>query len=281
MIVPTDVFAWIIYEIEVTQVQSSIRISVRGVKYMPEGIGGEFMEKTQFRYLTASDQQKGLPHPPLELGYDETKATIDLPVPMDIEAETTDLVKAIENRRSMRNYSKQPLTLDELSFLLWCTQGVKKVVNELVTLRTVPSAGARHAFETYLLVNRVQGLHPGLYRFLAVKYKLVEVSLDPSLAEEITEACLRQRFVSTSAVTFIWIAVPYRMGWRYGERGYRYLLIDVGHVCQNLYLAAEAIGSGVCAIGAFNDKAINNIVGIDGKQQFVIYVATLGKRQTA
>ena len=239
------------------------------------------MEKTQFRYLRESDQGKGLPRPPLELGYDETKATIDLPIPTDIEVETTDLVKAIENRRSVRNYSEQPLTLDELSFLLWCTQGVKKVVNEFVTLRTVPSAGARHAFETYLLVNKVQGLHPGLYRFLAVKHKLVEVSLDPSLADKITEACLQQLFVNTSAVTFIWVAVPYRMVWRYGERGYRYLHIDVGHVCQNLYLAAEAIGSGVCAIAAFNDEAINNVLGIDGKLQFVIYLATLGKKQTA
>lgn len=239
------------------------------------------MKKTQLRYLGESDQQKGLPRPPLEPGYDETKTIIDLPVPRDIAVETTDLVKAIENRRSVRKYSEQPLTLDELSFLLWCTQGVKEVVNEIATLRIVPSAGARHAFETYLLVNRVQGLHPGLYRFLALKHKLVEVSVDPSLADKITGACLDQRFVSTSAVTFIWVAVPYRMVWRYGERGYRYLHIDVGHVCQNLYLAAEAIDGGVCAIAAFNDEAINNILGIDGKQQFVIYVATLGKRQTA
>ena len=239
------------------------------------------MKKTQLRYLRESDQQKGLSRPPLELRYDETKAIIDLPVPTDIAVETTDLVKAIENRRSVRNYSKQPLTLDELSFLLWCTQGVKKVVDELATLRTVPSAGARHAFETYLLVNRVQGLHHGLYRFLAVKHKLVEISLDPSLADKITEACLQQRFVKTSAVTFIWIAVPYRMVWRYGERGYRYLHIDVGHVCQNLYLAAEAIESGVCAIAAFDDEAINSVLGIDGKKQWVIYVATVGKKQTA
>ena len=158
---------------------------------------------------------------------------------------------------------------------------MKKVLDDLATLRNVPSAGARHAFETYLLVNRVQGLHPGLYRFLAVKHKLVEVSLDPSLADKITEACLEQRFVNTSAVTFIWIAIPYRMVWRYGERGYRYLYIDVGHVCQNLYLAAEAIDCGVCAIAAFNDEAVNDVLGIDGKQQFVIYVATIGKKQTA
>lgn len=247
---------------------------------MSRAIGVEFMEKTQLRYLRESDQQKGLPRPPLELSYEDAKTIIDLPVPTDVEVGVTDLLEAIEKRRSVRNYSEQPLTLNELSFLLWCTQGVKEVVGEnLATLRTVPSAGARHAFETYLLVNRVQGLRPGLYRFLAIKHKLAEVSVDPALADKITDACLEQRFVKNSAVAFIWVAVTYRMVWRYGERGYRYLHIDVGHVCQNLYLAAEAIGSGVCAVGAFDDEAINYFIGIDGKQQFVIYVATLGKKQ--
>lgn len=253
-------------------------ICVRGVKCLSEGIGLEFMERTKFRYLGESDQEKGLPRPPLELSYDETQTIIDLPVPTGVVVEKIDLVKAIEKRRSVRNYFKQPLTLDELSFLLWCTQGVKEVLDEAATLRTVPSAGARHAFETYLLVNRVRGLDSGLYRFLAVKHKLVEISLDPSLADKITAACLDQLFVKTSAVTFIWTAVPYRMVWRYGERGYRYLLIEVGHVCQNLYLAAEAINSAVCAIAAFNDEAINDILGIDGKRQWVIYFATLGKK---
>ncbi|UCE28633.1 MAG: SagB/ThcOx family dehydrogenase [Candidatus Bathyarchaeota archaeon] len=248
---------------------------------MPRGIGMEFMEKTQIRYLGDSDQGKGLPQPPLELGYDETKPIINLPLPKDIKVKTIDLVKVIENRRSVRNYSEQSLTLDELSFLLWCTQGVKEVLDASATLRTVPSAGARHAFETYLLVNRVQGIHSGLYRFLAVKHKLAEISLDSSLADRLVEACLNQRFVGTSAVTFIWVAVPYRMVWRYGERGYRYLHIDVGHVCQNLYLAAEGIDSGVCAIAAFSDDAINDVIGADGKQQFVVCIATVGKKQKA
>ena len=248
---------------------------------MTKEIGFRFMEETRFRNLGASDQEKGLPHPPLEVNYDRTKPIIDLPPPKDAKAKAVDLVKAIENRRSVRRYSEDPLTLGELSFLLWCTQGVKEALGDTATLRTVPSAGARHALETYLLVNRVQGIRPGLYRFLAVKHKLVEVSLDPGMADKITEACLDQGFVKTSAVTFIWVAVPYRMTWRYGERGYRYLHIDVGHVCQNLYIAAEAVDSNVCAIGAFNDEAINDSIGIDGMEQFVIYIATLGRKQAA
>lgn len=246
---------------------------------MSSGIGLEFMEKTQFKHLRETDQGKGFPRPPLELDFDGTKSIISLPHPKHIDIGRIDLVEAIVNRRSVRKYSEEPLTLEELSFLLWCTQGVKEILGLPATLRTVPSAGARHALETYLLVNRIKGMQPGLYRFLAVNHKLVEISLDPSLADRITEACLDQRFVKTSAVTFIWVAVPYRMVWRYGERGYRYLHIDVGHVCQNLYLAAEAISGGVCAIGAFDDEAINESIGVDGKQQFAIYVATVGKKQ--
>ncbi|MCW4053194.1 MAG: SagB/ThcOx family dehydrogenase [Candidatus Bathyarchaeota archaeon] len=248
---------------------------------MSSGIGLEFMQKTQFKQMRETDQGKGLASPPLELDFDGTKSIISLPHWRDINMGSIDLAEAIVKRRSVRKYSEEPLTLKELSFLLWCTQGVKKVLGLPATLRTVPSAGARHALETYLLVNRIQGMQPGLYRFLAVSHKLVEINLDPNLADRITEACLDQRFVKTSGVTFIWVAVPYRMVWRYGERGYRYLLIDVGHVCQNLYLAAEAIGAGACAIGAFDDEAINESIGADGKQQFVIYVATVGRKQTA
>ncbi|UCD96546.1 MAG: SagB/ThcOx family dehydrogenase [Candidatus Bathyarchaeota archaeon] len=239
-------------------------------------IGTEFMKKTQFRYMKESDQHRGVPSPPLQLDYDKTKSLIDLPPPEEVQLDPTPLLKAIGDRRSVRRYSAQPLTLEELSLLLWCTQGVKEVMDS-VTLRTVPSAGARHALETYLLINRVQGLNPGLYRFLAIEHKLVEVNLDPQLADEVTRACLNQQFVKTCAVTFIWTAIPYRMVWRYGERGYRYLHIDVGHACQNLYLAAETMEAGVCAIGAFDDEALNRTLGIDGKEQWTIYLATVGK----
>jgi SagB-type dehydrogenase family enzyme len=245
---------------------------------MTEGIGKEFMEKTQYEYLGESDQRKGLPQPPLELDYDKTKSLIDLPSPKKLNFKDFRLRDAIENRRSIRQYSDQPLSLKELSWLLWCTQGVKEVKSTPVTLRNVPSAGARHAFETYLLVNNVEGLKSGLYRFLAIDHKIIELSLETDLADKLTEACLNQIAVKKSAVTFFWIAVEYRMRWRYQERGYRYLNLDAGHVCQNLYLAGESIGCGSCAIAAYDDKAVNNIFNLDGKEKFVIYLATVGKK---
>ena len=256
-------------------------------KRMPsQHAGRDFMEWTRYKYAVRSDQQKGMPQPPLQAPY--SGEAIELPRPDKVEVQAFDLRAAIEGRQSVRRYAQSALTLDELSFLLWCTQGIKGTQGSYATLRTVPSAGARHAFETYLLINRVEGLAPGLYRFLAVEHQLVEVDLDEGIGEAITQACWDQRFVLASAVTFIWAAVPYRMTWRYGQRGYRYMHLDAGHVCQNLYLGAEAIDCGVCAIAAFSDEDMNRLLKLDrGTKQidrspqegepFVIYVATVGK----
>ncbi len=241
-------------------------------------IGPEFMKKTGYKFAEASDQYRGLPQPALELEYDTGAALIDLPRPADIDVPALDLRQAIEERTSLRRYASDPLSLAELSYLLWCTQGVKQATGRPATLRTVPSAGARHAFETYMLINNVTGLEPGLYRFLAMEHKLLPLEAGADVADRITEAAWRQKMVKNSAATFLWVAVTYRMTWRYGQRGYRYLHLDAGHVCQNLYLAAQQVGCGTCAIAAFEYDSLNHALGLDGKEQFVIYLATVGKR---
>jgi SagB-type dehydrogenase family enzyme len=168
--------------------------------------------------------------------------------------------------------------LEELSFLLWCTQGIKEVIPGSATFRTVPSAGARHALETYLLINNVDTLSAGLYWYSALRHGLILIDDGDQLADQLVTACLGQRFVAQSGATFIWTASSYRMTWRYSERGYRYFFLDAGHVCQNLYLAAEAIDCGVCAIAAFSDDAVNEFLRIDGEEQFSLYLATVGKK---
>jgi SagB-type dehydrogenase family enzyme len=238
--------------------------------------GSEFMEKTKFQYLDRPDQSNNLPQPPLEREYDASKPVIDLPAPENIKIRSLDLRQAIEGRRSIRNYSQEPLTIEELSYLLWVTQGVVQVTRG-ATFRNVPSAGARHALETYLLINNVRDIPVGIYSFLAIDHKLVEINTDPDIADRVMEGCLGQDFVRKSAVTFIWAADAYRMKWRYGERGYRYLHLDAGHACQNLYLGAGSVDCGVCAIAAFSDDHMNELLGLDGVEQFVIYVATVGK----
>jgi SagB-type dehydrogenase family enzyme len=245
---------------------------------MSDGIGKDFMEKTKYKYLSESLQRQGVPIPPLEYPYDPTAELISLPDPETLPAFPIDLRRAIDQRCTLRKYLDEPISQNELSFLLWTTQGVKSVTNRPVTFRTVPSAGARHAFETFLVINRVEGISPGLYRFISLEHALLPVVIDDEIAGKIAEACLQQNQVTSSAVTFIWVVVTERMYWRYGERGYRYLHLDAGHVCQNLYLAAEAIECGVCAIAAFDDELLNDALSLDGQTMWAIYVGALGKK---
>jgi len=241
-------------------------------------IAQEFMEKTKYQYLGESDQSKGLPQPPLEVAYDLSKPKINLPSPTDLPYGQKAFIDVINNRRSLRQYSDKALLQEELAYLLWCTQGVMKEKPSVATLRTVPSAGARHAFETYLLINRVEGLKPGLYRYLALEHKLIEENMENNIAKGLVAGCKGQKTLESSAVAFIWAADAGRMKWRYDVRGYRYMHLDAGHVCQNLYLASESIECGTCAIAAFDDDEMNHILGLDGEQEFVIYVATVGKK---
>jgi len=122
-------------------------------------------------------------------------------------------------------------------------------------------------------------LKAGLYRFLAIEHKLQEVDMSDDIAERVTAGCFGQRFVLNSAITLILTAVRCRMMWRYTERGYRYMHLDAGHVMQNLYLCSEAIDSGVCAIAAFYDDQIIATLGVDGVDQFTVYVGALGKKR--
>ncbi len=238
----------------------------------------DFLSKTAYPHLSPSPQSQGVEQPPLELPTPPGAQLIALPGAAGLSMAPADLRGTIERRRSLRRYQETPLSLEELSYLLWLTQGVQRVTGRPATLRTVPSAGARHAFETVLLINRVEGLEPGLYRFAATQHALARLEAPDDITGRFFEATHEQEHVRQCAAMFIWVAVTGRMAWRYVERGMRYLFLDAGHVCQNLYLAAESIGCGVCAIGAYEDEAVNRLLGLDGVEQFVIYMATLGKR---
>ena len=246
---------------------------------MSDNIGQEFMRKTVHTHLSQPGEKTGVPQPPLELPIPASAHRIPLPDPELSQIPPLELRAAFAKRRSVREYSQQALTLAELSFLLWTTQGVQEITDRPATLRPVPSAGARHALETYLLLNRVDGLPAGLYRFAALNNELIELSLSPNMIDGIAKSCRSsQPICQASAATFIWVAAAERMTWRYSERGYRFLHLDAGHVCQNLYLAAETIGCGVCAIGGYNDIDINELLDLDGDNLFVIYLATVGKK---
>lgn len=240
--------------------------------------GRSWLKATEWDAQIETDQRKGMPHPPVQKPVPEGARLFELVPPGEAKLGEMSLREAIARRRSRRRFSSAPLTLEELSFLLWATQGVREVVRDgVATLRTVPSAGARHPFETYLSVHRVEGLPPGLYRYLPLDHKLVLLREDAALSAKITEAALGQKFVGEAAVVFIWVAVPYRTEWRYSIRSHKVIAIDVGHVCQNLYLACESIGAGTCAVGAYSQATMDGLLGVDGEEEFTVYVAPVGK----
>jgi SagB-type dehydrogenase family enzyme len=246
------------------------------VVLVSETAGERFQTETAISQLGASDQKRGVPMPPLEIRLLDGEE-IELPNPGASWGKTP-LASAIRSRRSLREYSAQPLTLAELAALLWATQGVERVLENKATFRSVPSAGARHAFETLLVVNRVDVLRAGLYQYLPIEHRLLAAESPSVASAELAAVCLGQKMIENAAVTFAWVAVRERMTWRYGERGYRYLYLDAGHVCQNLYLACEAIGAGTCAIGAYDDDATNALFRLNGRDRFVVYLASVGKR---
>jgi len=223
-------------------------------------------------------QRKGVPPPPLEKPCSQDGVLIELRKFEKKDFGTVSLAKAIANRESRRRYSPEALKLEELSFLLWATQGVNSVdQNRVWTKRTVPSAGARHSFETYLIINRVESVEPGVYRYLPLEHKLLLVKSDRSLPAKISEACWGQAFVGQSAVVFVWATIPYRAEWRYSVIAYKGIAVDAGHVCQNLYLACEAVGAGTCAILAYDQVAMDTLIGVDGEDEFTVYLAPVGK----
>ncbi|MGZ6202866.1 MAG: SagB/ThcOx family dehydrogenase [Thermodesulfobacteriota bacterium] len=228
--------------------------------------------------FSQTDQRRGIDVPLIEKPYRNDTVRIDLVKPGDWKnIAKIDLATAIGNRRSRRIYRKNPLQLEEVSFLLWATQGVRGKIVGGHAYRTVPSAGCRHALETYLAILNVEGMASGIYRYLPLSHQLLYEFSEEQFASKIVDAVFGQPYPGNAALTFIWTAIPYRMEWRYGLAAHRVIAIDAGHVCQNLYLACEAIGAGTCAIGAYDQEKIDRLLRVDGEEEFAVYLASVGR----
>jgi SagB-type dehydrogenase family enzyme len=247
------------------------------------------MTREQYRYFLkdtvrlhidfrTTDQSRGIPPPPVAKPATADGEQIELvPVGAWKGISAVDLRSAIRDRRSHRQFRQAPLMQDELSFLLWATQGVREHAGGSTAFRTVPSAGCRHALETYVCVLNVEGLEAGVYRYLPVEHRLLVLERSGGLRERLTDAALHQHFIGQSAATFIWTAVPYRMEWRYGLASHKVIALDAGHVCQNLYLACSAVGCGTCAVAAYHQEMMDRLLGVDGEDEFTLYLAPVGK----
>ncbi|MFH1757941.1 MAG: SagB/ThcOx family dehydrogenase [Pseudomonadota bacterium] len=236
-------------------------------------IGQIFQEKT--KYFRPAYAPISLEKPSLDKGPQPLPSSI-IPLPQPRLNWGPNLWQVLLKRRSIRAYSHSPLPLEKLSNLLWATQGITDQPFSS-WYRTAPSAGALHPIDTYLVVNRVKGLGAGIY-FLHVQDFSLERKSQGDFSRQITQAALDQDIAREAAVVFIWVAVIPRSRQKYRQRAYRYIYLDCGHIGQNLYLAATAMGLGCCGIAAFFDDEVNDLVGVDGQEETAIYLATVGKR---
>lgn len=236
-----------------------------------------------------TDQQQNLPRPDIQKPTSPDAERIDLVSANKFTVGNVPLISLVEKRRSHRYYSDDSLSLEELSFLLWVTQGINQTIEDSeITYykRVVPSGGNRHPFETYLSIHNISGLDVGLYRYLPLDHQLVLVRKDAEIAKQTSEGGLDQYslhggkkfpFIERSAVTFIWTTLPYRTEWRYGPAAAKLVAVDAGHLCQNLYLACGAIGAGMVAVGAYDRIKTDAVLGVDGEDEFTIFLAPVGK----
>jgi SagB-type dehydrogenase family enzyme len=193
--------------------------------------------------------------------------TIQLPPPN--QAGSVPVEKAIAERRSIREYTDDSLSLEIVSQMMWASQGR----THDGWGRAAPSAGATYPLEIYLVANRVQGLKPGLYRYLVRSHGLETIQIQ-DLGKQLSEAALGQNMIQKAAFNIVIAADYERTTARYGSRGERYVHIEVGHVGQNIYLQSEALGLGTVAVGAFDDLKVKALLGI---KEEVLYIMPVGR----
>lgn len=257
--------------------------------------------------IIPSDQRLGVAPPPLQVPLGSAdgvageaspaaagvESLVPLPAPETVRhlgAASFESVTAA--RKSRRAYGPQELSQEELSFLLWASAGMKqpekaKRPGTVWALRTVPSGGCRHPLELFVYVRRVAGIRPGLYRYRPIEHALAPVRQAPDLAAASQDAALEAQDAAFDralygqlwdcAALFVWSAVPYRTEWRYHMAAAKIILLDAGHACQSLYGACEALGLGTCALGAYEQAALDRLLGVDGDEELAIYAAPVGR----
>jgi len=237
--------------------------------------------------MEGTPQSRGVPAPAFVQPVPADAPRIRLPDPVAAGLGEKSFRDVTAGRRSRRKYLAEPISLEELSFLLWASAGVK-LVKKSNAFRTVPSGGCRHPFDTIIYARMVSGLHPGLYRFMAVENELallrpasivpgadqtkngwldLDAEMDAGLAEQLWNC----------AAMFIWTVVPYRTEWRYTIAAAKTILLDAGHVCQALYGACEALSLGTCAQAAYDQQKLDAALGVNGTDEFAVYAAPVGR----
>ncbi len=240
---------------------------------MKDNIGRDYQQKTKYQRGHLPGGYLRWDQKPAPYKQYPDAARITLPQP-----ETTGgapLWETLQVRRSRRRFSETPLTLQQLSQILWAAQGIT-LRTRGIDLRTVPSAGALYPIETYVTANRISGLECGIYHYSILDHALEQLKRG-DFRKKVSAAALDQNMCSEAGAVFIWTGLFKRSTWKYRQRAFRYVYLDAGHIAQNLALAAQSLDLGSCQIAALYDDEVNEIVNADGKEESVLYMSVVGQ----
>ena len=241
---------------------------------LKKSLGFRYLQETKFDRKTIRHEARLDIEPghPFKQYADAEKVTLPTDWEMDRELRET-----LQYRRSCRRFGKSALSLKDLAILLWASQGITGRAGNFF-FRTSPSAGALYPVETYISVQNIEAVETGLYHFQPAEFCLEKMSGE-FFGDKVAEAALSQSFLAKAGLVVIWSAILRRNMSKYGHRGMRYIFMDAGHICQNLLLAAEALGLGACPVAAFYDEELNALLGLDGAEESVIYLAAVGSKE--
>lgn len=236
-----------------------------------KNIGDRFQQQTKYTRTCLGDGPDWSTQPDLYKTYPDALHSA-LPKPDHLSKCTFDEV--VQKRRSIRGFSTKAVRLEQLSYLLWASTGIQRN-EEGFAYRTAPSAGALYPIETYLVIHRVEHIETGVYHYDIQHHRLEQLKKgDYWIA--VAQAALDQDMCVSAAVVFVWTALFNRSKWKYGQRAYRYIYLDAGHIAENLALGAVSLGLGSCQIAALYDDEVNSLIDVDGTDESVLYLSAVG-----
>ena len=239
---------------------------------MKEGIGDIFQKET--KYYRGRLPEGGLDWGSVPDTYKRYSESPKIALPPPSFGQVVSIWEVMKKRRSIREFKEKPLSLSDLSQILWASQGITQKVQG-VSLRTTPSAGALYPIETYLVINAVSELEAGVYHYAVETHELEQLK-QGDFRIPITRTALDQEIACFANVVFVWTAIFERSRWKYQQRAYRYVYMDAGHIAQNVALSSVVMGLSNCQIGAFYDDEANVLLGIDGVHESTIYMTAVG-----
>jgi SagB-type dehydrogenase family enzyme len=277
----------VLSEYECSHLMKSVQDVAEGERFWEGDFGLLYDEYTKLRYFKIGHR-----HPPALSAEDGAFLPIPivksylnaerLPLPNSKPLSAT-ITDVLMHRRSQRDYSRTAISAIHLSTLLHHACGVTAFVPAYgytrLPLRTFPSHGGLQAPEVYLSVQAVDGVPPGIYHYHAIDHVLE--TLNPGdHSQRLSTLAFDEHYVARAAVVFLITGYYERLRWKYGQRSYRFMCMDVGFLGQNLYLVSEALGLGACAVSGFAHDSFEKVLGIDGKEEIALLLMTVGSRQS-